>query len=74
MSQLDQEEKEILAACESGNVKQAKNDTKTQKRHKEYAKAMLQKDARINIRLPSKDLRGLQQRALSERDSQKRHD
>ncbi len=27
---------------------------------------MLQKDARINIRLPSKDLRGLQKRALSE--------
>ena len=66
MNKLDQEEKEILAAFESGNVQQAKNATETQKRHKEYAKAMLQKDARINIRLPSKDLRGLQKRALSE--------
>ena len=66
MIKLDQEEKEILEAFESGNVKRAKNANDTQKRHKEYAKAMFQKDARINIRLPSKDLRGLQKRALSE--------
>ncbi len=57
MSKLDQEEKEILEAFESGNVNQAKNSTETQQRHQEYAKAMLQKDARINIRLPSKDLK-----------------
>ena len=66
MIKLDQEENEILEAFESGNVKRAKNASETQKRHKEYAKAMLKKDARINIRLPSKDLRGLQKRALSE--------
>jgi predicted DNA binding CopG/RHH family protein len=66
MSELDQEEKEILEAFESGNIKRAKNAAETQQRHKKYAKAMLQKDARINIRLPSKDLRGLQKRALSE--------
>ncbi len=66
MIKLDQEEKEILEAFDSGNVKRAKNAGDTQKRHKEYAKAMLQKDARINIRLSSKDLRGLQKRALSE--------
>ncbi len=66
MIKLDQEENEILEAFESGNVKQARNATDIQKRHQEYAKAMLQKDARINIRLPSKDLRGLQKRALSE--------
>jgi predicted DNA binding CopG/RHH family protein len=66
MIKLDKEDKEILVAFESGNVKKAKNASETQKRHKEYAKAMFQKDARINIRLPSKDLRGLQKRALSE--------
>ena len=66
MIKLDQEESEILEAFESGNVKQAKSASETQKRHKEYAKAMFKKDARINIRLPSKDLRGLQKRALSE--------
>ena len=66
MSKLDQEEQEILEAFESGNVKRARNADDIQRRHKQYAKAMLQKDARINIRLPSKDLRGLKKRALSE--------
>jgi predicted DNA binding CopG/RHH family protein len=66
MNKLDNEEKEILDAFESGKVKRSKNATETQRRHKEYAKAMMQKDARINIRLSSKDLRGLQKRAISE--------
>jgi predicted DNA binding CopG/RHH family protein len=35
-------------------------------RHVAYAEASFRKDARINIRLSSKDLRGLQRRALSE--------
>jgi predicted DNA binding CopG/RHH family protein len=35
-------------------------------RHTAYAEAMSRKDARINIRLSSKDLRGLQKRALAE--------
>lgn len=66
MSKLDQEEQEILAAFESGKVKRAKDAQKVQLRHMEYAEALSRKDARINIRLPSKDLRGLQKRALSE--------
>ncbi len=66
MSKLNQEEKEILEAFESGKVKTSKGASAIQKRHKEYAEAMLKKDARINIRLPSKDLRGLQKRALAE--------
>ncbi len=66
MSKLDQEEREILEAFKSGNVKRAKDATKTQKRHQQYAEAMFKKDARINIRLTSKDLRGLQKKALAE--------
>ena len=66
MSKLDQEEKEILEAFETGKVKRSKNAAETQQRHKEYAEAMFRKDTRINIRLSSKDLRGLQKRALSE--------
>lgn len=66
MNRLDQEEKEILEAFEAGKVKRSRNAAETQRRHKEYAKAMFRKDARINIRLSSKDLRGLQKRALSE--------
>ncbi len=66
MSKLDQEEQDILQAFESGNVKGSKSAVQTQQRHQEYAKAMFRKDARINIRLPSKDLRSLQKRALAE--------
>jgi len=66
MSKLDQEELEILQAVESGKIKRAKGSSDIQKRHQVYAEAMFKKDARINIRLPSKDLRGLQKKALAE--------
>ena len=66
MNKLDKEEREILEAFESGKVKRSKNAAKTQNRHKEYAEAMFKKDARINIRISSKDLRGLQKKALAE--------
>ncbi|MEO7917551.1 MAG: CopG family antitoxin [Dokdonella sp.] len=66
MSRLDQEEQEILTAFDAGDVKRSKGAAQTQKRHQEYAEAMFKKDARINIRLPSKDLRGLQKKALAE--------
>jgi predicted DNA binding CopG/RHH family protein len=66
MSKLDHEEREILEAFEKGNVKRSENATEIQRRHQEYAAAMFRKDARINIRLPSKDLRGLQKKALAE--------
>ena len=44
MSKLNQEEKEILEAFEAGKLKPSKNAAGIQKRHKEYAKAMFQKD------------------------------
>ena len=66
MNKLDKEESEILEALESGKVKRAKNSSDIQKRHQQYAEAMFKKDARINIRLPSKDLRGLKKKALAE--------
>lgn len=66
MNTLDQEEREILEAFVSGNVRRSKDAAETQKRHQEYAEGIFRKDARINIRLPSKDLRGLQKKALAE--------
>ena len=66
MSKLTGEEREILEAFEKGKLKRSEKAADTQKRHQEYAEAMFRKDARINIRLPSKDLRGLQKRALAE--------
>ncbi len=66
MSKLSSEEREIQEAFEKGELERSKEAADTQKRHQEYAEAMFKKDARINIRLSSKDLRGLQKRALAE--------
>ena len=66
MSKLSNEEREILEAFEKGKLKRSIKAANTRKRHQAYAEAMFKKDARINIRLSSKDLRGLQKRALAE--------
>lgn len=66
MTKLDREEKEILDALEAGKLRRAKGAEKQIKRHQGYAEAALRKDARINIRLSSRDLRGLQKRAIEE--------
>jgi predicted DNA binding CopG/RHH family protein len=63
---LSIEEREILESFESGRITRSKDAAKTQDRHRKYAEAMFKKDARISIRLPSKDLRGLQKKALVE--------
>ena len=66
MNKLDREEKEISEAFDSGKLKRSKNVANEIERHKSYAEATFRKDARINIRLSSKDLRALQARALQE--------
>lgn len=66
MSKLSQEEREILHAFEAGALKPSKNADEIKKQHQEYAAAMFRKDARINIRLSSNDLRRLQKKALAE--------
>ena len=60
MSKLSSEEREILDAFEKGRLKRSGNAVATQRRHQEYAAKMFKQDARINIRLSAKDLRGLQ--------------
>jgi len=66
VSKLSSEEREILEAFDKGKLKRSKKAADTQKRHQAYAEAMFKKDARINIRISSKDLRGLQKKALAE--------
>ena len=67
MDKLDPEEIEILEAFEAGKAAvRVKDKDALVQRHKEYAAATFRKDARINIRLSSKDLRALQKRALAE--------
>lgn len=63
---LDKDEAEILEAFESGKLKRSRAVNALLEKHKDYADATLRKDTRINIRLSSKDLRGLQKRAIEE--------
>lgn len=66
MNRLGSEEREILAAYESGQLKQVKTRRQELAQHRKAAAATFAKDSRINIRLSSKDLRALQKRALAE--------
>ena len=66
MSKLDQEEKDILEAFESGRLKPVKSRRREISRHRRVAEATFAKDSRINIRISSKDLRALRKRALAE--------
>ncbi len=66
MSKLDREEREILEAFDKGQLKQSKRVAEQIKQHKAIAEVTFKKDARINIRLSSRDLRAIQSRALKE--------
>lgn len=66
MKDLDQEEKEIVEAYESGKLKRVPGAKKELARHRRAAAATFAKDARINIRISSRDLRELQKLALKE--------
>ena len=66
MSKLDREEQKILAAYESGETKSVAGLKKELARHRKIAEATFKKDARIKIRIASRDLRALQKRALAE--------
>lgn len=66
MSRYSSEEKEILEAFEKGRLRRSKDAAGEIERHRKIAGATFRKDARINIRLSSRDLRALQARALQE--------
>ena len=63
---LDQEEKEILESMERGEWRSAKGAKRDRRRYMGYAKATFRKDRRLNIRISTKDLEAIQQRALEE--------
>lgn len=66
MSKLDREEQDILEAFDADELQQAPDFEARKAQHQQYAAAMFKKDARINIRLSSRDLRQLQKKALAE--------
>ena len=59
MSKLKSEEKEILEAFESGRLKRIENVEKHIDKRRLVAEETFKKDARINIRLSSRDLRAI---------------
>lgn len=66
MAKLDQEEKELLSSFEAGEWKSVANRPEEIERYRGYARSTFRKDRRINIRISSKDLEGIQKRALVE--------
>lgn len=66
MTKVTKEEKEILDAFESGKMKRVKDAEKLVERHQSHARETVRKDARINIRISSKDLKTLRKQSHME--------
>jgi len=66
MAKLDKEEKEILKSVERGEWRSAPNGKTNIRRFQRYARSAFLKDKRVNIRVSSQDLQGVQKRALEE--------
>ena len=66
MTKLNRAEREILEAFEQGELRSVENLEDVLAQHRHAAEATARKDARINIRLSTRDLRALQSRALRE--------
>jgi predicted DNA binding CopG/RHH family protein len=65
MTELDNEEKELLATYEAGEWQSVKEPARLQELQS-YAKAAIAKDKRITLRLSSIDLESIQTMALEE--------
>lgn len=63
---LDKEEADLLASVEAGEWISTRKLKAETTRYRDYARATFRKDRRVNIRISSKDLVGLQKRALEE--------
>ncbi len=63
---LDQDEKDILAEYERGAFKSVVTSDASLRRYREYARATLSKNQRVNIRMSSLDLADIQARAAEE--------
>ena len=63
---LSKEEKNILESFEKGEWKSSSNIKERKNQLKEYARATIRKDKRVNIRISERDLRELKRLALRE--------
>jgi len=64
--QLDQDEEDILSEYERGAFKSVVTSEASLRRYREYARATLSKNQRVNIRMSSLDLADIQARAAEE--------
>ena len=66
MKGLDRYEKQVLSAFEAGKLKSTVTSEASLRRYREYARATLAKNKRVNIRLSTQDLSEIQTRAVEE--------
>ena len=62
---LNKEEQELIDSIERGEWRAVTSKTELRK-YQNAARQMLKKDARLNIRISSQDLKNLQKRAMQE--------
>jgi predicted DNA binding CopG/RHH family protein len=63
---LNKQEKQIVESVERGDWQSVRGVKKQIKRYKEYAKATVRKDKRVNIRMSEKDLIRIRKKAMEE--------
>ena len=63
---LDDEEQALLDSLEAGEWQSVPDLENEIAKHVQYAKNTIKKDKRVNIRISSRDLKGIQARALEE--------
>lgn len=66
MKGLDKYERQILSAFEAGKLKSTVTSEASLRRYREYARATLAKNKRVNIRLSTQDLSEIQTKAVEE--------
>ncbi|HRI38742.1 MAG TPA: hypothetical protein PLO50_09315 [Nitrospira sp.] len=66
MKTLDRYEKQVLSAFEAGKLTSTVTSEAALRRYREYARATLSKNKRVNIRLSTPDLSEIQARAAEE--------
>jgi len=66
MPRFNEEEKELLDSFEKGEWESVEKAKTELRRYQEYARSTFQKDRRVNIRISTKDLEGIQKKAIEE--------
>ncbi len=66
MSEIDREEREVLATYERDEWRPVSERDAEIERYRGYARATFEKDRRVNIHISSNDLEAIQRRAIEE--------